>query len=215
MIKSHGYLKDFMRRAAREKDEEVLWHKFWRQTTKHRDLLTKKNPELAEKFKEIAQDRIRKEEEQTLKEKQLDEKGRWNYSAGDGEYYWSIPNEDGNIISLSTFNMTAGKDYCDATIEFPDQPDDMREEDEGTDQLEVWDKQLKAWEEQEKKEHRMEMNRKQNERRQKVREELAKQAEKGEYEKCRDNNILKRHEAMKKSGLFSDTQLHAMLNMIK
>ena len=91
----------------------------------------------------------------------------------------------------------------------------MREEDEGTDQLEVWDKQLKAWEEQEKKEHRMEMNRKQNERRQKVREELAKQAEKGEYEKCRDNNILKRHEAMKKSGLFSDTQLHAMLNMIK
>ena len=219
--KSHGYMKEFMRRAAREKDEEVLWEKFWRKTKKHRDYFTKKNPELAEKFKERIKDGIRKEEERMLKEKELDEKGRWNFSAGDGEYYWSIPDDEGKIISLSTFNMTAGEDYCDATIQAPDWPDKMREEDEGADQLEVWHKELKQWEEQEKKEHRMEINRKQNERRQKVREELAKpihmpkQSEKGEYEKCRDDNILKRHEAMKESGLFTDTELQAMLNMIK
>ena len=214
-LKNYGRIKDYMRRAAREKDEEMLWHSFWCRNSKNRELLAKKKPELAEKFKKMNEDRMRTEDERRKKEKELDEKGRWNFNAGDGEYYWSIPDEKGHSISLSTFNMTVGKDYCDATIEAPSWPNDMEEKGD-----EDWEKQLKKWEEQEKEEKRKEANRKQNERRQKVREELAQpidmpeQDEKGEYEKCRDENILERHEAMKESGLFTDDELKAMLTMI-
>ena len=63
-------------------------------------------------------------------------------------------------------------------------------------------------------------NRKQRERYQKKKEELSKpiampkQTAKGDYEKARDHTILERYHAMKESGMFSDTELQHMVDMI-
>ena len=80
---------------------------------------------------------------------------------------------------------------------------------------------MDEWEKQEKELQRQEANRKAKEKRQRQKEQLAvpihipNSGEKGEYEKLRDKTILERCKAMKESGMFSDSELQAMYDMIK
>ena len=94
------------------------------------------------------------------------------------------------------------------------------EEEKRRKEREEWkkhDEQILEWEIRLMKEER---NRKQRERYQKKKEELSKpiaapkQTVKGEYEKARDHTILERYNAMKESGMFSDTELQHMVDMI-
>lgn len=106
-LKKNGPIKsnkDYMRKKAREKDEEVMWQMFWNRGRKYKDLLKEKKPELAKLFKEKEENARKKQEERDRKEKELDEKGQWKYNNCDGEYYWSIPDENGHNMSLAEFN---------------------------------------------------------------------------------------------------------------
>ena len=49
-LRENGPLKDYMRRKAREQDEEILWKKFWEKGAKYRELLLKKKPEFVRLF---------------------------------------------------------------------------------------------------------------------------------------------------------------------
>ena len=215
--RKYGYKTDFMRRAARNKDEEMLWQMFWTNGQKYKDLLMKKKPEFAKLFEEKKENEKKKQEERDRIEKELDEKGQWKYNNCDGEFYWSIPDENGHTISLEQFNEECARTgySCDATIEGPSWPKHMEDECEKN-----YQNQLDEWEKQERELQRQEVNKYQKERRKKKKEQLTRPiempdlGEKGDYEKARDENILERHRAMQESGMFSDNELKYMLEKI-
>ena len=203
----------FMRRAKREKDEEVLWWSFWKKGKTYRDLLTLKRPEVAAVIKVKEEFLMKKEEERTKINKDLDSKGRWIYDCG--EYYWSIPNENGQSKTLAEYEAE-----CEANEPKLTPEEEAEEEKKYQKELEEWrkhDEQMLEWNIRQLKDER---NRKRRETYQKKKEELSKpitmskQTIKGDYEKARDNTILERYHAMKESGMFDENELHHMLDMI-
>ena len=99
-LKEHGRVigSEFMRRAKRAKDEEVLWWSFWKKGKVYRDLLKEKRLMTAELMEAKEAYIQNKEEERKRIDADLDSKGRWILDCG--EYYWSIPDENGQRKSL-------------------------------------------------------------------------------------------------------------------
>ena len=213
--------RDFMRRAKREKDEEALWWTYWNSGKTFKEHLQAKRPETAKRMKE-KEDLLKKKVEDRKKlEEKLDAEGRWKLES-DGEYYWSIPDDNGHRKSLAEY-----EDECEANEPklSPEEEEEKRKKEEKRreEDREMWrkhDEQMDRWYEQERQEKNAELARKQRERRAQKKAELLKpiklpkEKEKGEYERARDTAILERHDAMKASGMFSDKELKAMLTMI-
>ena len=212
-LKEIGRVFAFMERGRREKDEEVLWWNFWIKGKQFKDILTNKQPEIAAKMIEKENLLKKKDEERKKIEDDLDARGRWKFDCG--EYYWTIPDENGHMMSLGEYEAK-----CEANE--PKLSSEEIEEKRRKDQ-EIWrkhDEQLEQWREQERKQNKAEIAKKARDRREQKKEELLKpidmpvQVEKGEYEKARNETILECHTAMKESGLFSDHELNAMLKTI-
>ena len=183
---------------------------FWYRGRKYKDLLEEKKPELAKLFKEKEENARKKQEERDRKEKELDEKGQWKYNNCDGEYYWSIPDENGHNMSLAEFNRE--DEDIPITIE---QLRAMREPEEEYDEKyeEEYSQILREIYDPEGEERK----RKRKEKKEKLKEELSRPiimpdlGEKSQYEKVRDQTIRDRQQAMKESGMFNDTELENML----
>ena len=212
-LKEIGRVFAFMARGKREKDEEVLWWNFWTKGKQFKDILTNKQPEIAAKMLEKENLLKKKDEERKKIEEDLDARGRWKLDCG--EYYWTIPDENGHLMSLGEYEAE-----CEANEPklSPEEIEEKRKKDQ-----EFWkkhDEQLEKWREQERKQDKAEKAKKARDRREQKKEELLKpidmpvQVEKGDYEKARNETILERHTAMKESGLFSDHELKAMLKTV-
>ena len=154
-----------------------------------------------------------KEEERKRIDEDLDSRGRWILDCG--EYYWSIPDENGQRKSLTEYEAEFEANEPKLTAE-----EEAKKEEKQRKEREEWkkhDEQILEWEIRQLKDER---NRKQRERYQKKKEELSKpiampkQTVKGDYEKARDHTILERYHAMKESGMFSDAELQHMVDMI-
>ena len=76
-LKEIGRVFAFMERGKREKDEEVLWWNFWIKGKQFKDILTKKQPEIAAKMLEKENILKKKDEERKKIEEDLDARGRW------------------------------------------------------------------------------------------------------------------------------------------
>ena len=103
-MKEIGPYKEYMKRKAQEKDEEILWRKFMNKGQSYKEVLEKRKPEFVELLEKKDEEKRKQREESNRIEKELDEKGRWNYNSCHGEYYWSFPDENGHHMSLATFN---------------------------------------------------------------------------------------------------------------
>ena len=213
--------KDFMMRGKREKDEEILWWSFWNKGKIFKDVLKDKKPETAEAMKEKEELLKKKGDDRKKIEDELDARGRWKLEC-DGEYYWSIPDENGVNKSLAQYEHELEQNEPKLSPEEEEKKKQKEEEKRKRDR-EMWkkyDEEMDRWYEQERQEKKAELARKQKERRDKKKAELLKpiklpkKTEKGEYEKARDTAILERHNAMKASGMFGDKELKAMLTMI-
>ena len=209
--------RDYMRRAARDKNEEVLWWKFWMRGSPYKALLTLKKPDIAAKMKE-KEDALTLEKEERMRiERELDEKGRWIWE--NNEYYWSIPDENGHMKSLEEYNRECEAAEPILTIEEQEEKE-RKEKEKKRKSDEMWRKEVEEtikWMEEERKKERRE---KDKERRARQKEQLQqpinvpKLGEKGEYEKVRDGIICERHDAMKESGLFSEKELEMLKEKI-
>ncbi len=202
-----------MRRAKREKDEEVLWWRYWNRGKKFKELLQVKKPETAAAMKEKEEMLNKKEEERKKLEEELDAKGRWVWRCG--EYYWSVPDENGVQKSLSQYEYE-----CEALEPKLSPEEEEKKKENRRKEKEEWrkhDQQLLEWADKERKDKQ---NKRKKELRQKQKEELnkpitmPKQIKKGAYEKARDQTILERYNAMKESGMFCEKELQYMIKMI-
>ena len=229
---------DDMKRRKGEIEEEKNWRIFHQKGEKYIALLQKRKPELARKFKEEDDDFREKmkiwresdrkmQEERERKEKELDKLGRWKYDVGNGEYFWSIPDENGHMKSLKQYDQE-----CEAKDKEEREAKEalMTPEEKEEKRRKALEKKRKEKEEEEKmleeeqryyeQERRQERNRKQKERRDKQKEELAKPITmpegvgKSKYEEARDETIRQRHDAMKESGLFTERDLERVLETI-
>ena len=227
-LREYGPIKPFMRRASRDKDEEVLWRGFWDRGESFQKVLLLEFPTLASKFKEKdkeAQIKVKeankKAKEKEKKERELDAAGRWIWENED--YFWSIPDENGHMKSLSQYEYELEANKPKLT---PEEEDEKRKKEEEKrkrikEERERENEEMERWYELRGKEKNEELARKQRERREKKKKELlkpiklpVKNKEKGDYEKARDKAILERHNAMKESGMFEDNELQVILNMI-
>ena len=151
----------------------------------------------------------KKEEERKKIDEDLDSKGRWILDCG--EYYWSIPDKNGQRKSLTEYEAECEANEPKMTAE---------EEEKRRKEREEWKKHDEQMLELDIRQMKDERNKKQRERYQRKKEELSKpiampkQTVKGDYEKARDQTILERYNAMKESGMFSDTELQHMIDMI-
>ena len=217
ILKMYGPLKgrDFMRRKAREKDEEVLWKMFWDKGQKYKDILENSKPDVADMLKE-KEEIARKEKAKRDKiEKDLDAKGRWNWDNGLDDYVWSLPDEHGHHVSLYEYN----KEYewvsptNEEILRIARENRDPEEEAMRDKEYEEYRQILREINDPEGEERR----RKRKEKKEKLQEEMAKpismpiQGEKSEYERVRDNTIRERHLAMKESGMFDAKELDKIL----
>ena len=143
-LKEHGRVigSEFMRRAKRAKDEEVLWWSFWRKGKAFRQLLKEKKPETAA-LMEAKETYIKmKEEERKRIDEDLDSKGRWILDCG--EYYWSIPNENGQRKSLTEYEAECAANEPKLTAE-----EEAEKEEKKRKEREEWkkhDDQILEWE---------------------------------------------------------------------
>ena len=206
-----------MRRKAREQDEEILWKKFWEKGAKYRELLLKKKPELVRLFHEREEMKRKEKEDYERNEQVLDKKGRWKYNNCDGEFYWSIPDENGYNMSLAEFNRE--DEEVPLTKEEILQKAKERRELEGESQ-EDRDNEDEAYRQalREIYDYDGEMRRrKRKEKQERLKEEMSRPIDmpdcgkKSEYEKLREGKIRARYDAMKESGMFCDKELKEML----
>ena len=232
-LREIGPLDAYMQRRRGEIEEEQNWRKFHQRGDNYRALLGIKKPVLAKKFKE-EEDEYWKEwvksmekdkklrEEREKREKELDEQGRWKYDNCNGDYFWTIPDENGHYKSLTHYNMECEAKYqqeleAKEALLTPEEKEERKRK--------ALEKKRKEKEEEERmleleiEYYRKERNRKQKERRDKQKEELSKpitmrSSEKSKYEEARDETIRQRHDAMKESGLFNDTELARILETI-
>ena len=175
-LKEIGRVFAFMARGKREKDEDVIWWNFWNKGRQFKNVLTKKQPEIVTKMIEKEDILKKKDIERKKIEDDLDARGRWKLDCG--EYYWTIPDENGHKMSLADYEAE-----CEANE--PKLSSEEIAEKRRKDQ-EIWkkhDEQLEKWREQEREQEKAEIAKKARERREKKKEELLKpidmQIEKG------------------------------------
>ena len=159
-LRQYGPIKDkpFMRRASRDKDEEVIWRGFWDRGESYQKVLLFEFPTLAAKFKEKdeetqikvkeAQNKAKEKEE---KERELDAAGRWVWDNED--YFWSIPDEKGHMKSLSQYEYELEANKPKLT---PEEEEELKKKEEEKRKRfdEMWRKHqedLDRWYEQERK----------------------------------------------------------------
>ena len=212
-MKENGRYKDYMKRKSQEKDEEILWRKFMNKGQTYKEVLEKKKPEVVELLEKKDKEKRRQMEENERIEKELDEKGRWNYNSCMEEYYWSIPDENGHHMSLATFNKE--EEEVPLTLEEIRARRDPEEEERY--QREIEDEEYKRVL-REIYDYEGEMRRrKRKEKAERLREEMSKPidmpivGEKCEYEKLRDERVRERFNAMKESGMFNEKELDNIL----
>ena len=212
-MKENGRYKDYMKRKSQEKDEEILWRKFMNKGQTYKEVLEKKKPEVVELLEKMDKEKRRQMEENERIEKELDEKGRWNYNSCMEEYFWSIPDENGHHMSLATFNKE--EEEVPLTLEEIRARRDPEEEERY--QREIEDEEYKRVL-REIYDYEGEMRRrKRKEKAERLREEMSKPidmpivGEKCEYEKLRDERVRERFNAMKESGMFSEKELDNIL----
>ena len=231
-LREKGRLKMECKRRKCKKDNEELWDQFWCQGGEYSKLLERRKPELAAHFKakdeQFVKDWEEKEKEREKQkeiERTLDEKGRWKYD--NGEYYWSIPDENGHYKSLGEVDHEFEEEAkAKEALLTPEEREEKKrkalekkrkEKEEEERMLEVEREYYAEEWRKEKEERRLERNRKAKEKRD---EELSKPirmpktGEKGKYEKVRDEMIQQRHDAMKESGMFTDKELAQILEKI-
>ena len=225
-LRQYGPIKDkpFMSRASRDKEEEVLWRGFWDRGEAYQKVLLFNIPTLAAKFKEKDEEAQNKAEDKEKREKELDAEGRWIWDAGNEDYFWSIPDENGHKKSLSQHENELEANKPKLT---PEEEEEKRKKEEEERKWLIEERKREneendRWYELRRKERNEELARKQRERREKIKEELQKpiklpikNKEKGDYEKARDRTIMERHDAMKASGMFEENELQVILNMIR
>ena len=218
ILKKFGPLKgrEFMRRKAREKDEEVLWKKFWEKGQKFKNILENSKPHIADMLIEKEENAKKEKEERDKIEKELDEKGRWNFDNSRDDYTWSIPDENGHHVSLYEYN----KEYEEVPLSKEEilriarENRDPEEEAMRDKEYEEYMQVLREINDPEGEERK----RKRKEKKERLKEEMAKpismpiQVEKSAYEIVRDNTIRERHLAMKESGRFDDEELDKILS---
>ena len=220
-LKEIGRVFAYMGRGKREKDEEVLRWSYWNKGGKFKDILTEKNPEIAARMSGKEEILKKNQEDRQKLEEKLDAQGRWVFES-DGEYYWSIPDENGYRKSLAEYEAELEENEPKLSPEEEEQKKRKVEEKRKRDR-EMWrkhDEQMEKWAEQEKIQKKEELAKKQRERRKKKKEDLLKPiqlpkpAEKSDYKKARDKNIQERYNAMKDSGMFSANELKRMKDTI-
>ena len=211
-------VREFMRRKARDKDEEVVWQMFWKRGDEYKRYLDWAKPDIANLFIEKEENDKKKKEEREMREKELDEQGRWNYDNARFEYIWSIPDESGHHMTLAEYNQE--DEEVPLTIEEQLQRARANRDPE---EESKWDRDHEANEAyahifRELYDYDNEMRRrKRKEKQAALKEKLSTpisipdSGEKSEYEKIRDENIKARQQAMKESGMFCDCELEKML----
>ena len=222
----YGPIKDrpFMRRASRDKDEQVIWRGFWDRGESYQKVLLFHYPNLAAEFKEKDEEAQNKAKDKEEREKELDAEGRWIWDAGNEDYFWSIADENGHKKSMSQYENELEANKPKLT---PEEEEEKRKKEEEErkwlkEERKRENEETDRWYELRRKEKKEELARKQRERREKIKKELQKpiklpikNKEKGDYEKARDRTILERHNAMKESGMFEENELQAILSMIR
>ena len=214
VMKEFGRKKEFMRRKARDKDEEVVWQIYWESGEKYKTWLDMARPEFAKLFREKEENAKKKKEERERIEKELDEQGRWNYDNCRFEYIWSIPDDSGHHMTLAEYNKE--DEEVPLTIEEQLQKARaMRDPEEEAKQNR--DNEAYAHIFREMYDYDNELRRrKRQEKQAELKEKLSTpismpdSGEKSEYEKIRDETIKARQQAMKESGMFSDCELDKM-----
>ena len=208
-------VREFMRRKARDKDEEVVWQMFWKRGDEYKRYLDWAKPDMANLFREKEENDKKKKEEREIREKELDEQGRWNYDNARFEYVWSIPDESGHHMTLAEYN----KEDEEVPLTIEEQLQRARANRDPEEEAK-WDRDQEAYAHifRELYDYDNEVRRrKRKEKQEELKEKLSTpisipdSGEKSEYEKIRDENIKARHQAMKESGMFSDCELDKML----
>ena len=216
--------KEFMRRAKRDKDEEVLWWSYWTMGKTFKDVLMKKRPETAAAMKEKEDLLKKKEDERTKIEKELDAKGRWIWE--NEEYYWSIPDKNGCMKSMAEFEAEEeAEEEAKIAKLSPEEKEEKRKKEEekrkrDKEMEKKHEEQMAIWYAQEQEEQKKERNRRVREKRKKQKEQLQipidmpSVGEKGAYEKARDDIICERHRVMAESGMFTQKELKSIEDKI-
>ena len=208
-------VREFMRRKARDKDEEVVWQMYWKRGEKFQRYLDMAKPDMANLFRENEENAKKKKEERERKEKELDEQGRWNYDNAMFEYVWSISDESGHHMTLAEYN----KEDEEVPLTIEEQLQRARANRDPEEEAK-WDRDQEAYAHvfRELYDYDNEVRRrKRKEKQTELKEKLSTpisipdSGEKSEYEKIRDENINARYQAMKESGMFSDCELEKML----
>ena len=209
-------VREFMRRKARDKDEEVVWQMYWKRGEKFQRYLDMAKPDMANLFRENEENAKKKKEERERKEKELDEQGRWNYDNAMFEYIWSIPDENGHHMTLAEYNKE--DEEVPLTIEEQLQRARVnRDPEEEAKQDREYEAYANIFRELYDYDNEM-RRRKRQEKQAELKEKLSTPINmpdsggKSEYEKVRDETIKARHQAMKESGMFSDCELDKILN---
>ena len=209
-------VREFMRRKARDKDEEVVWQMYWKRGEKFQRYLDMAKPDMANLFRENEENAKKKKEERERKEKELDEQGRWNYDNAMFEYIWSIPDENGHHMTLAEYN----KEDEEVPLTIEEQLQRARANRDPEEEAKQ-DREYEAYAHifRELYDYDNEMRRrKRQEKQAELKEKLSTpinmpdSGAKSEYEKVRDETIKARHQAMKESGMFSDCELDKILN---
>ena len=209
-------VREFMRRKARDKDEEVVWQMYWKRGEKFQRYLDMAKPDMANLFRENEENAKKKKEERERKEKELDEQGRWNYDNAMFEYIWSIPDENGHHMTLAEYN----KEDEEVPLTIEEQLQRARANRDPEEEAKQ-DREYEAYAHifRELYDYDNEMRRrKRQEKQAELKEKLSTPINmpdsggKSEYEKVRDETIKARHQAMKESGMFSDCELDKILN---
>ena len=214
-LKESGRKREFMRRKARDKDEEVVWQIYWERGEKYKTWLNMAKPEFANLFREKEENAKKRKEEQERIEKELDEQGRWNYDNCSSEYIWSIPDESGHHMTLAEYN----KEDEEEPISIEEQLQRaraMRDPEERAKQDRDYEAYAHIFREMYDYDNEM-RRRKRQEKQAELKEKLStpismpESGEKSEYEKVREETIKARHQAMKESEMFRDCELDEML----
>lgn len=124
--------KDFMTRASRDKNEEVIWRGFWDRGKSYEKAFLFEFPTLAARFKEEdeeakikAKEAQNKAKEREKRERELDAAGRWVWQNDD--YFWSVPDKNGHMKSMSQYEYEI---ECNKPKLTPEQEEELKKKEE-------------------------------------------------------------------------------------
>ena len=190
LLNSVGRLRKFASReagskSARKRDEMVEWKRYIQTSEKHREILSKKQPDIVSRINE----NVRLEKEKERQDIESCKIGEWLYSGESGEYYWTGDTEP---------------EYVDQTYDNPSPP--TQEELEIVRQAEEREMaELMKQRKQDIKEKRQKKNEERRAAMEKPVTPLPKR-ELCQYEKIREEIIRERQEAMVQFQFFENLE---------